>query len=50
MSHPSPDLMAWEWEDAIIEGIAARQMADKGRWILGDLALAVALKEAPIDC
>jgi hypothetical protein len=33
--------MAIDWEEAITEGIEARQMADKGRWKLGDLALEV---------
>jgi hypothetical protein len=30
-----------EWEEAVRAGIEARQAADKGRWVLGDLALTV---------
>jgi hypothetical protein len=34
------------WEEAVVAGIAARQAVDKGRWELGDLALAVEARYA----
>lgn len=33
--------MAIEWEEAILQGMEARLMADAGRWKLGDLALEI---------